>query len=301
MAITPNKTADFFINEVVSSYIYEKYREKMVFRPYATINTDLKGVSGDTLTIPKVKKVIDDATDVNEGEAIPFDTIGTEKTTVKIKKIARGISFTTEALTRGFGNIQSLGLDNLAFAMANKIDNDCLATLKTKTVYFDVSAEKKISRDVLSDALTGFGEREAEDEKILYVHPLQVAELRNDPNFLTANEVAQNMIIRGSIGMIWGMNIVPTEKLEAESTKYTNIIMKRGALGIAEKRDLIVESDKDIKTDVLNIVATQHYATYLLDESKIVVFETKADETAFSKFTTHKARMVDTVKKRKGF
>lgn len=301
MAITPNKTTDFFINEVVSSYIYEKYREKMVFRPYATINTDLKGVSGDTLTIPKVKKVIDDATDVNEGEAIPFDTIGTEKTTVKIKKIARGIAFTTEALTRGFGNIQSLGLDNLAFAMANKIDNDCLATLKTKTAYFDVSESKKISRDVLSDALTGFGEREAEDEKILYVHPLQVAELRNDPNFLTANEVAQNMIIKGSIGMIWGMNIVPTEKLEAESTKYTNIIMKRGALGIAEKRDLIVESDKDIKTDVLNIVATQHYATYLLDESKIIVFKTKADETAFSTFTTHKGQTVDTVKKRKGF
>lgn len=289
MAITPNKTTDFFINEVVASYMIEKIRERMVFRPYADINSDLKGTSGDTLTIPRVSKVMDDATDVSEGAEIPFDTVGTDTTEVKIKKIARGIAFTTEALTRGYGNIQSLGLDSLAYAMANKIDNDCLTTLYTKALYGDFGT-KKISRQVLSDALTGFGEREADGQKVLFIHPLQLSELRNDPNFLTANEIAQEMIIKGSVGMIWGMNIVPTEKIKPSGTKYKNIIMRRGALGIAEKRDLTIESQKDITKDILNIVATQHYATYLRDESQLIVFETLADTTAYNNFTSKKAQ-----------
>lgn len=282
MANEINKTTEFFIPEVVASYMIDKIRDKMVFRPFANVDTSLSGNAGDTLTIPKVKKIIKDAEDVEEGAEIPFDTIGTETTQVKIKKIGVGTSFTIEALTRAYGNIQQMGLDNLVLSIANKIDNDCLTSLYTKTVYGDFGT-KQISREVLSNALTGFGELEAEGDKVLFIHPMQLAELRNDPNFLTANSLAQEMVIKGSVGMIWGMNIIPTNKIKAsEDSKYKNIILKRGALGIAEKKDLSIETNKDIKKQVIDLVATQHYTTYLYDESKIVVFETKAETSTAS-------------------
>lgn len=301
MAIVPNTTKEFFINQVViKDYLVDKIRAKMVFRPYAEVNSDLKGTSGDTLTIPKISKIIDDATEVAEGAEIPFDTIGTETTEVKIKKIARGISFTTEALTRSYVNIESLGLDKLAESMAQKMDNDCLATLKTKQLYLDIA--KPLGRESLSQALTGFGENEAEGEKILFVHPLQVADLRNDPTFLTANSLAQDIIIKGSIGMLWGVHIVPTEKITAitNNTKYTNILIKRGALGLAEKRDLVIEMQKDITKDILNVVATQHYATYLRDASRVITFNTKAVDTSVTSFVTHQAKSNETTVSKKG-
>jgi hypothetical protein len=73
------------------------------------------------------------------------------------------------------------------------------------------------------------------------------------------------MKVRGAVGMIGGAQVVVSNRVTTN-----NYIVKRGGLGLALKRGLLMESDRDIINKSTVITADKHYVTYIADASKVI-------------------------------
>ena len=87
--------------QVVADFIDEKLVDNMVFAPLADIDALLEGRPGSTVTLPKWQ-YIGAASTVNEGAAIPLESLTQTWASVQIHKIAKGTEFTDEAALSGF-------------------------------------------------------------------------------------------------------------------------------------------------------------------------------------------------------
>ena len=141
----------------------------------------------------------------------------------------------------------------------------------------DVSADKIISSNVIADALVKFGE-DLDGTKVLLIAPAQLAQIRKDPDYLKPSEMSQQAIMSGAVGECWGCQLVVSNKIKASGGKYTNYIVKPGAIAIYLKRDVEVETDRDIQKKTTIVTADEHYTTYLLNESMAIKLVTKENE-----------------------
>lgn len=264
------KIANMINPEVMADVVRDKLTDLIKFTPLAKIDTTLQGRAGDTVTLPKFA-YIGDAADVAEGEAIPMSLLTTSTSKVKVKKAGKGIKITDEAVLSGYGDPVGEGTNQLSLSIAAKVDNDCLTALSgiKANMTVDVSAKNTIGSHVIADGLVKFGE-DLEGEKVLLIAPAQLAQIRKDPDYLKPSEMTQKAIMSGVIGEIWGCQICVSNKIKASGSKYTNYIVKPGALAIYLKRGVEVETARDISLKLTEITADEHYAVYLLDESKAV-------------------------------
>lgn len=264
------KIANMINPEVMADVVRDKLTDLIKFTPLAKIDTTLQGRAGDTVTLPKFA-YIGDAADVAEGEAIPMALLTTSTSKVKVKKAGKGIKITDEAVLSGYGDPVGEGTNQLSLSIAAKVDNDCLAALSgiKANMTVDVSAKDTIGSHVIADGLVKFGE-DLEGEKVLLIAPAQLAQIRKDPDYLKPSEMTQKAIMGGVIGEIWGCQICVSNKIKASGSKYTNYIVKPGALAIYLKRGVEVETARDIRLKLTEITADEHYAVYLLDESKAI-------------------------------
>ena len=264
------KIANMINPEVMADVVRDKLTDLIKFTPLAKIDTTLQGRAGDTVTLPKFA-YIGDAADVAEGEAIPMALLTTSTSKVKVKKAGKGIKITDEAVLSGYGDPVGEGTNQLSLSIAAKVDNDCLAALSgiKANMTVDVSAKDTIGSHVIADGLVKFGE-DLEGEKVLLIAPAQLAQIRKDPDYLKPSEMTQKAIMGGVIGEIWGCQICVSNKIKASGSKYTNYIVKSGALAIYLKRGVEVETARDISLKLTEITADEHYAVYLLDESKAI-------------------------------
>ena len=129
------KLSDLINPEVMADMISAKVEKKIALLPYATVNTDLEGQEGDTITIPRFEP-IGDAVEVAEGENIPMRTLTTSSVKYSIKKIGLGVTLTDEAVLSAHGNIVGETNTQLADSIAQKTDNDVVdEAYKAKTVF----------------------------------------------------------------------------------------------------------------------------------------------------------------------
>lgn len=270
MAETITKLTNLIDAEVMADVIETKLTDLIKFTPVAKVDTTLQGRAGDTITLPKYA-YIGDAEDVDEGGAIPVSLLTQTSAQAKVKKAGRGVTITDEAILSGYGDPLGEANKQLSTAIASKVDNDCIKALEgiKAAMTVDKSATDIISSSVIADTLVKFGE-DLDGEKILFIAPEQLAQIRHDADYLKPSEMTQQAIMSGTQGEIWGCQVVVTNKIKASSGKFTNFIVKPGALAIYLKRGVEVETDRDIDHKLTKINADEHYTTYLLDESKAI-------------------------------
>lgn len=240
MANQTTKISDLINPQVMGDMISAKIPSKIVVTPFAKVDTTLQGVPGDTITVPKYG-YIGDAVDVAEGAAVETTKLTATTSTAKIKKAMKAVEITDEAVLSGYGNPVGESNTQLAKAIASKIDNDAMDALLTAKLMRDVGA--KISYDGIVDAI-GVFEEEVNTEKVMFVNPAQVTQLRKDANFISADKYPGNVVMTGEIGMVASARIVPTRKVKLNdedvyiltsaepsdwSTKYTSYFTKSGA------------------------------------------------------------------------
>ncbi len=282
--------------QVMADMVSATLPKKIKFSPFAKVDTTLTGQPGDTITVPKYA-YIGDAEDVAEGVAIGTVVLTASTTTAQVKKAAKAVEITDEAVLSGYGDPVGEAANQLTMSIAAKVDNDCYEALKGATLQHDGSA-KIISYEGIVDAVDKLGdEMDAGVNKIIFVHPNQITQLRKDPNFLDINKypIANGVIMSGTIGSIAGCRVVKSKKvaLDSGNAYYLNPIMVDDsadpnedpaadktatvspALTIYLKRDVNTETDRDIlkKTTVLS--ADEHYTAVLSNESKVVLAKFK--------------------------
>ena len=87
-------------------------------------------------------------------------------------------------------------------------------------------------------------------------------------NFLSGSEIGANSFINGVYGEVLGVQIIRSNKVEVGEA----ILVKEGALGLALKRDVQIEADRDIVKKTTVITADEHYAVYLYNDTKVVQY-----------------------------
>jgi len=250
--------------QVLAEMISAELPNAIRFAPLANVDNTLAGRPGSTVTVPKFT-YIGDAADVAEGAAIDLALLQTDTDTFTIKKAGKGVEITDEAVLSGYGDPIGEAGKQLLMAIANKVDNDVLTALATTTLKF-VSATG-ITFDAVDSAQAIFNDEDP-SQMVLLVNPKDALKLRKSAaeNWTRASELGDRILVSGAFGEVLGAQVIRSRKL-AEGTAY---LVKAGALSIYMKRDVDVESDRDIVTKTTVITADQHYGAHLYDESKAV-------------------------------
>lgn len=288
--ITPSRSTnldttyleDLFIPEVIAQEVEQKLIDKLLMEQFTETDTTLQGRAGDTVTLPSFK-YIGDADDVAEGQAIPVERLQTQTRQATIKKIGKGVPVTDEAVLSGYGNPIGEATTQLAIAIKAKLDADTMAMLNDTTRGVTANMTVGTGTDELDDkliskALVKFGE-DIEGQMICPINPEQLETLRNNAFYIPASEIAADIRVNGSLGMIHGVQFVIRNRVKAEGGKVNNYIIKERPIKYYLKRGLMVETDRDAEHQITTIYASQLGDTFLYDESKIVKMVAKDPAT----------------------
>ena len=284
MANQTTMIADLINPQVMADMISAKVESKVVVAPFAKIDTTLQGVPGNTITVPQYA-YIGDAEDIAEGIAAETVKLATSTTEVTVKKAMKAVELTDEAVLSGYGNPVGETNNQLAKAIASKVDVDAMAALQGAQLVYDGSASQ-IKYTGIVDAIDLFDE-EVNTEKVIFVNPKQVTQLRKDADFISADKYPGNVIMTGEIGKIANCRVVPSKKvpLDSGNANYLCPIVKLNndaeteddapALTIYLKRDTNVETDRVSLARKTDISVDKHYAVALSNTSKVVLAKFK--------------------------
>ena len=217
MANKMTKISDLINPEVMADMVSAKIPKKIVVTPFAKVDGRLQGVPGDSVKIPKYA-YIGDAGEVAEGESVETAKLTASTTSVSIKKAMQAVAITDEAILSGYGNPVGEATNQLAVSIASKIDNDAMAALNTATLSKTIGGI--ISYNGVIDAIDVF-EEEVNTEKVIFIHPKQLTQLRKDENFISADKYTGNVIMTGEVGKIANCRIVPSKKVGTNVEYYT--------------------------------------------------------------------------------
>lgn len=272
------KLANLVDPEVMAPMISAKIQKAIVATPYAKVDTTLEGQPGDTITVPKYA-FIGDAEDLAEGVDATAATLThtTQKHTVK--KAVKQVELTDEAVLSGYGNPVGEANSQLAKAIASKVEADVFdAAYESRNVYDD--STHSISYNGIVDAIDKFVEEE-NVEKVMFIHPTQVTELRKDSNFIARDKYGNQVMVDGEIGMVGNARIVPSKRVKYSSGAFVCPIIELkpeeqtdddiAAITIYLKRNVNIETDRNLKNYTTLIGADEHYVAALTDESKVVL------------------------------
>jgi len=257
--------ANLFNPQVVGDRIQKKLFDYVRFAPLARVYDNLEGRPGSTVTLPYYNS-IGAATLVGEGQDIPISQLTESTVSVTISKYAKGVQITDEAVLSAYGDPIGEAVDQIAQSIAQAYDNAMLAAMGTSAAAGMTTAAAALTADGIASALTLFGE-DIDGEKVILVNPAAYETIRKANGWIPGTEVAANMIIRGTVGMIHGCQVVVSNKLTTANCAY---IVKPGALAIYNKRDILVETDRDIINKSTVITADRHAAVYVLDKTKLI-------------------------------
>lgn len=280
MALT--KLENLIDPEVMAPMISAKLTKAIKVTPFAKIDTTLQGRAGDTITVPKFQ-YIGDAEDLAEGVKAGTVQLTTTTAEYKIKKAVKQVQLTDEAVLSGYGNPVGETNNQLGLAIASKIDQDAMDALQSATVAY--TGTGKISYNGIVDAIDLFQE-EDNVEKVMFVHPSQVSELRKDENFISREKYGNQVMINGEIGMVANARIVPSKRVPLVEGVYScPIVELRGeeqtgddtsAITIYMKRGVNIETERHLEDYTTLIGVDEHYVAALTDESKVVLAKFKA-------------------------
>lgn len=265
--------SNLIVPEVLASIVESKLTDNMVFLPLATVDSTLVGKPGDTITFPSFA-YIGDATDVGEnGQIVPV-ALSTSTVTATIKKSAKAVQITDEAILSGYGDPVNEAGTQMAKAIDNHADNDMLTALEGLGATRQFGTTADISPDVLADALVIFGEDE-DGTKALMISPADKATLRKNDDFIKVTDMGDAKMSSGVMGELFGCQIIPANKIKVDAVngEMRRYIVKPGALKLINKRGVMMEVEREAEYQRQTAYATQHYSAYLYDQSKVVMIK----------------------------
>lgn len=244
------------------------------------VDRTLTGKAGNTITVPQWAYIgsADDLAEGVEGTVTQMTASADKEYTVK--KAVKNVELTDEALLSGYGDPKGEAVRQLKLAIADKVDNDGIALLKgitsaTTGAQFVSSEATALGYDVVCEALDLFSDEEQGGDKVLLVDAQGIKDLRKDTRFVDKySDTGVAMMASGVVGRIAGCEVVISNKLNPASGKtHKAIVMKPNAITAFIKRDVTVETARNILAKTTTISADEHYVCAIEDMTKLAVIE----------------------------
>ncbi|MDQ8821166.1 N4-gp56 family major capsid protein, partial [Streptococcus ruminantium] len=143
-------------------------------------------------------------------------------------------------------------------------------------------AEAPTTLAAIDKALEIF-EDEEDVRYVAIINPKDAIKLKTDvaKDWIKGSDLGASMVVSGTFGEAGGVQIVRSKKVQegkgflvkvsAESTD-TDDSAKYGAFVLMLKRDVEIETDRDIIKKTTVVTGDEHYGVYLYDPTKVVKF-----------------------------
>lgn len=262
------KLANIINPQVMADMISAELPNALQVTKLYKVDRTLTGKPGNTITVPKWGYIgaADDLAEGVEGTVTQMTATDVDYT---VKKAVKNIVLTDEAMLSGYGDPQGEAVKQLRMAIQDKVDDDGIALLKAYTTK-KVDATGVLSYNVVCDGLDILSDEEQGGDLYLLTGQEGIKNLRRDPKFVDAhNDLAGKVVESGVVGMIAGCKVRISNKLNATGTGVA-FILKPEALTAFIKRDVTVETDRDVLKKQTLISADEHYTVAIEDETKIV-------------------------------
>lgn len=253
--------------------------------PAVNVRTDLEGVPGSKVSMPRWNPLTDMA-DLTEGAPMETEIMSQRFQEVSIKEAGKAIEVTDTADLTALGNTIDEAVRQFGILAARKVDADLIkaavATVSngiTQSNGGARSSSQPLTADIsgglnwngIADALEKFGDDYDPAEYAgLFIRSEQRSQIMKDETFIRASELSASgegsMVTRGVIGQIAGLNVFVTDRIESGKA----LILKRNSLGLFHKRRPIVETDRDILKRTTVVATNMHYAVGRLNDRGVL-------------------------------
>lgn len=235
------------------------------------VDRTLSGKAGNTITVPQWA-YIGAAEDVAEGAESTVSTMTATDKEYTVKKAVKNVEVTDEAVLSGYGDPKGEAAKQLRMAIADKVDNDGMALLaaidsETEGALIS-SAADGLGYFAVADAVDMFNDESQNGEKILLVNRAGLKALRKD--IIEMGNAGMAAMADSDVNKVAGCRVVISNKIPGTNRAY---VLKPGAITAFIKRDVTVETDRDVTHKKTLISADEHYTCAIEDLSKIVVIE----------------------------
>ena len=234
------------------------------------VDRTLSGKAGNTITVPQWA-YIGAAEDVAEGAESTVATMTATDKEYTVKKAVKNVEVTDESVLSGYGDPKGEAAKQLRMAIADKVDNDgmaLLAAIAEGTEGALVSKAKTLGYFTVADAVDMFNDESQNGDKILLVNRAGLKALRKD--IITTGAAGVAAMADSEVNKVAGCRVVVSNKIPGTNRAY---VLKPGAITAFIKRDVAVETDRDVTHKKTLISADEHYTCAIEDMSKIVVIE----------------------------
>ena len=254
--------------EVMADMLSYQLEKALKLTGFYRIDRTLTGRAGDTITVP-AWKYIGMAEDVAENAQVPSRVMDVEDQKYTVKKAALEVPLTDEAVLSGYGDPVGETTKQLRMAIQEKMEEDGLTQIRGITAVSGhvYSATDPLDYDGVVDAIDLLDLEEQGTNLALLVNKTVVKNIRKDTRFADrATSGGDSVFFKGTVGSIAGCNVIISNRLEDDEA----YILTPNALTIFMKRDINVETEREMSFKRTKIGSDAHYVVAIEDFDKIV-------------------------------
>lgn len=270
MAVTT--TSNVIVPEVLAAMIAAEIPGQLALAgsDAVTVLDNLKGGPGNTIKIPRWG-TIGDFTEVAEGNAMPVVNIAATAATATVKKFARGVEVTDEALLASYDDPLKEVARQFARYAARAADRELITAAETSTLLHTASGT--IALNDIVDAIGKWNDASVNISGLV-VHSKVYRDLIKLAEFKTLTQKADSVIEKGVVGMVYGVPIRVSDAITTAAgspNTYRNLLLKKGALGLWYQRNMNVETERDTIKRTTVITADSIFATAMFQDNPLPV------------------------------
>ena len=265
-------TSNVIIPEVLAAMIAAEIPGQLALAgsDAVTVLDNLKGGPGNTIKIPRWG-TIGDFTEVAEGNAMPVVNIAATAATATVKKFARGVEVTDEALLASYDDPLKEVARQFARYAARAADRELIVAAETTTLQH--TATGTITLNDIIDAIGKWNDASVNISGLV-VHSKVYRDLIKLSEFKTLTQKADQVIERGVVGMVYGVPIRVSDSITTVAgspNTYRNLLLKKNALGLWYQRNMNVETERDTIKRTTVITADSIFATAMFQDDPLPV------------------------------
>lgn len=206
-----------------------------------------------------------------EGNAMPVVNIAATAATATVKKFARGVEVTDEALLASYDDPLKEVARQFARYAARAADRELITAAETSTLLHTASGT--IALNDIVDAIGKWNDASVNISGLV-VHSKVYRDLIKLAEFKTLTQKADSVIEKGVVGMVYGVPIRVSDAITTVAgspNTYRNLLLKKGALGLWYQRNMNVETERDTIKRTTVITADSIFATAMFQDNPLPV------------------------------
>lgn len=265
---------------VYADIVREKYVGKAIMRNFALDVGILQNTTiGAKVIFPKFKTISDaeDMTAVGFTE-LTSDALDQTSSEATVKQAGKAVFVKDVDDVTALGNhIQEAG-DQTGTVIARFVDTDLVTECLASPLKSATAGAAAVTAAELNTAFGLYGdEQDVEEFDGIVINSLLLPSFRSMTEFVDLNKSTANpnngIITKGLVGLYNGIPVYLSNKGTYDTTlsECVSFIIKKGSLGYMEKREIMVEEDRQPKKGGSDIVANLIYAVKLIKDDGVVI------------------------------